>query len=271
MVRKNPSLLVNIKVGNASNLCYRGTNLNSMSLSSGLRTLLIVLSFVLGSPIFSNRAFARPDAADTSTNHYQFDFKPGPLDGRIAFVTAGLLEQIHYSKQPFDRSVSSKFLDRYVETLDPQHLHFLQSDIAQFEKYRATLGDLTVTRKGEADTRPAGEIFSRFLERFQQRVDYVDQVLKNEQFNFDSDERIAINRHDLPFPKNLEEAQQLWRQRVRYEYLQEHLVRLDKKKAAKKAAATKSAQKPPTTKSEREEIVDTLTHMSHRSLRNFTN
>src|SRR5882672_6702110 len=31
---------------------------------------------------------------------------PGPADGRIAFVTASMLEQVHYMKQPFDQTVS---------------------------------------------------------------------------------------------------------------------------------------------------------------------
>src|ERR1041385_1760913 len=147
-------------------------NLYRMSLPSVLRISLLVLTSTLASPLLPTQAFARPDntttaatnATDPAVTH--FEFKPGPLDGKIAFVTAGLLEQIHYSKQPFDRSVSSKFLDRYLEALDPQHLHFIQSDIAQFEKYRTHLGDMTTTRQREGDPRPAGEIFSRFLERF---------------------------------------------------------------------------------------------------------
>jgi carboxyl-terminal processing protease len=241
-----------------------------MSLSSGLRILLVAWSCVLGSPLFL--AAQTPSSNSPATLPVtHFEFKPGPLDGRIAWVTAGLLEQIHYSKQPFDRTVSSKFLDRYLETLDPQHLHFIQSDLAQFEKYRTTLGDLTVRRSGESDTRPAGEIFSRFLERFQQRVAYVDNVLKTETFTFDDDERIAVNRHDLPYPKTLDDAKQLWRQRVRYEYLQERLSKLDKKKAAKKEASKSAVKTPAKPKTENEEIVDTLTHIYHRSLRNFTN
>ena len=58
---------------------------------------------------------------------------PGPLDGEIANVTARMLQKYHYLRQPLNDAVSSKFLDRYLETLDPQRLHFLQSDLADFE------------------------------------------------------------------------------------------------------------------------------------------
>src|SRR5258708_17384 len=58
-----------------------------------------------------------------------FHVTPGPLDGQIAWLTASLLERVHYLHQPFDESVSSKFLDRYLESLDPQHLHFIKADL----------------------------------------------------------------------------------------------------------------------------------------------
>src|SRR4051812_4987428 len=54
----------------------------------------------------------------------KYRVNPGPDDGRIASVTAGLMQQLHYSHRAFDDAVSSQFLDRYVESLDPQHLHF---------------------------------------------------------------------------------------------------------------------------------------------------
>src|SRR5262245_39831221 len=61
---------------------------------------------------------------------------PGPADGAVAYVTARLLESQHYIKQQFDATVSGKLLDRYLKSLDPQRMHFLQSDIDEFEKYR---------------------------------------------------------------------------------------------------------------------------------------
>ena len=54
-----------------------------------------------------------------------------------------MLEKFHYLHLKFDADISSKMLDLYLNTLDPQHIHFLQSDIADFEPYRKTLGELT--------------------------------------------------------------------------------------------------------------------------------
>src|SRR6266446_175855 len=124
---------------------------------------------------------------------------PGVIDGQIAFMAAALLQRYHYTKQPFDESVSSNFLSRYIEAFDPQHLHFTQADLAEFEHYRTNLGHLTLSPHGVGDTRPAFEIFNRFMERLEQRVAYSDELLKNEKFEFNTGERISINRHESPY------------------------------------------------------------------------
>ena len=55
-----------------------------------------------------------------------------------------MLTNYHYVKKPFDEAVSSQFLDPYLETLDPQHIHFTQADLAEFEPYRTNLNRLTL-------------------------------------------------------------------------------------------------------------------------------
>ena len=214
----------------------------------------------------------QPTAASQDTVTKPYKVSPGPLDGQIAYVTARLLEQLHYLHQPFDETVSSKFLDRYLEALDPQHLHFIQADLEEFAHYRTNLDHLTKGRN-VADTHPACEIFQRFVLRLQERVAYAEDLLKTEKFTFDSDERIAINRHELPYPKDLPEAKALWRDRLRFEYLQEKFGKQDARKkaqAAKNKPAKTAAPAAAKPKSDAEEIVDTLNHRYHRQLRFFT-
>ena len=144
----------------------------------------------------------------------------GSNDANIARLTGLILERYHYSKHPLNDEVSSKFLDRYLNALDNVHIYFLQSDLAEFEGYRSTLDDLT-SKKG--DTEPARVIFTRFRERLNQQFEYVSHQLTNEAFEFKTDERVLLNRRTLPRPKDLAEAEKLWRERLRYEYLQEKL------------------------------------------------
>ena len=148
---------------------------------------------------------------------------PGPNDGHIAYVTARLLELYHYSQQPLDAEMSKKFFDGYLETLDPRRENFLQSDIDEFAHYRTNLDQYTLGSHEAADLTPAFEIYQRFLERLQQHDTYVDELLKKDKFKFTGDDRLATDRRHAPYPKDLDEAKQLWREQLRYQFLKEKL------------------------------------------------
>jgi carboxyl-terminal processing protease len=175
---------------------------------------------------------------------------PGPNDGRIAFYTAKLLELYHYSQQPLDTEMSEKFFDGYLETLDPRRENFLQSDIDGFAHWRTNLDKFTIGERGAADLTPAFEIYRLFLERLQQHDAYVDELLKQDKFKFIGDDRIMINRRHAPYPADLDEAKQLWREELRYQYLQEKLSR--------EFSATNSNVILPLTKTNYTDIADTL-------------
>jgi carboxyl-terminal processing protease len=160
--------------------------------------------------------------------------KPGADDPRIAYIAARLLEDYHYLQHPLDKELSVKFFDGYIDSWDPRHDYFLQSDLAEFSKFRTNLDVLTIGGPGTADSiggptradlSPAFAIYQRFQERFQQHAAYVDELLQHDKFKFNTDEKIQIDRRHEPFPKDLAEAQQLWRQQVRYEYLLDKLGR----------------------------------------------
>lgn len=156
-----------------------------------------------------------------------------PDQTNIARIVPILLEQYHYLQNELTNKVvlSGKFLDRYLEMLDGLHLHFLQSDIEEFNQYRPVLDDL-LEKKGEIT--PAHKIFSRFLERVTQRVDYVGELIATEKFEFTGNDRYNLDRRKTPRPKNLEAAKELWRQHLRYEILQEKLNKEKPEDIAKK-------------------------------------
>lgn len=147
-------------------------------------------------------------------------FTAGPYDGNIAQITVRVLQQMHYSRQSFTKETARHFLQRYLETLDPQHFHFVRGDIAEFDRFADRLDELTL-RQG--DTSPANIIFARFTQRVEERVRYAAALLEKNDFRFDTDDRYTANRKDLGWPDDPAAAQQLWGQHLRYEYLQEKL------------------------------------------------
>jgi carboxyl-terminal processing protease len=147
-----------------------------------------------------------------------------PNDPIVAQIAAERIVAWNYSQRPFDQEMSSKFLDQYLDSLDYFHIFFLQSDIKDFEKYRTNLGVLTLM---DRDLTPCWDIFARFMERVHQRTDLTSNMLETARFEFTNHERFVLNRHTLPYAKDLDEARQLWRQEVRYEYLDQLLTSPD--------------------------------------------
>ncbi|HTA31582.1 MAG TPA: carboxy terminal-processing peptidase, partial [Candidatus Cybelea sp.] len=147
-----------------------------------------------------------------------------PNDAIVAQIAAANLERFHYTQRHFDEEMSSKFLDRYLESLDYLHMFFLQSDINEFEQYRTKLREFTLENH---DITPCWVIFSRFMDRVHQRVDLASNLLQNATFEFTGHERFTLNRHKLPYPKDLDEAKEFWRQALRCEYLDQLLTSPD--------------------------------------------
>jgi carboxyl-terminal processing protease len=144
-----------------------------------------------------------------------------PTDCNITRITAGLLEHSQFSHHELDDELASRFLDHYLDSLDAAHLMFLQSDAREFDGFRSRLADMT---RREGDLTPARAIFRRYLERLDQRVAYVTNLLCRERFDFTGHDTYSFDREKAPRPRDLEAARQLWRQKVRAEYLQEKLA-----------------------------------------------
>ena len=180
---------------------------------------LLAAFFLLGSPLaLWAEPLLPPDAPPAESA--DINRSPGPHDGIIVETTADMLHDWHYRHLAFDTNLSARLFTNYLDTLDPLHLHFLQSDLDEFEKYRTTLGDLT--RQG--DTTPAYAIFNRYMERLEQRTAYMAELLKAGPLVFTNHEEMPVSRKTAPYPKNMDEARELWRQRLREDYLQEKLA-----------------------------------------------
>ncbi len=103
------------------------------------------------------------------------------------------LEQGHYTRDKLDENLSRKFLETYLTALDYNKLYFTQGDVDEFEKkYGTTLGDSVL----RGDVEPARDIFARFKERVEARIDSNKKLAQNK-YAFDSERSVEINRQDL--------------------------------------------------------------------------
>lgn len=145
-----------------------------------------------------------------------------------------MLQNSHFDRQrqPF-RELSDDFLDSYLRELDFGRLYFTQQDIDRFnEAYGDRLSQMLLE---QTSTQAALDIYATFVERVETRVAQVQQLLKEEDFDFTKEESVMRSRKDAPWPKDEAEAADLWRRQVKEALLSETLRRDMVAKLAKKA------------------------------------
>jgi len=147
------------------------------------------------------------------------ELRATPAQERATRIIVDLMQRYEYKKVPLDDALSSRILDRYLKTLDPNKSFFLAHDVAQFEQYRQTLDDAL----RHARLAPAFEIFRRFRERMKERADKAALLLKRE-FDFERDETYHFDREDAAWADGPEVLDELWRKRVKNDALELRLA-----------------------------------------------
>ncbi len=159
--------------------------------------------------------------------------QPPPAASIVTQLVARIFETTHYSRRPIDKTVSRQMLKQYLDTLDYNHMIFEKSDVDEFQaRYSDRLDDLVK----DGDLAPAYAIFDTFLKRLAQRKAQVD-ALAASTFTFTAEESLVADRHELPWPASEKESADLWRLRVKYEFLQEKLTGTKPEETAKTVTA----------------------------------
>ena len=148
------------------------------------------------------------------------------MDQRYATnLATRFLTNWHYKDTALDDAFSSVILDEYLDLLDPNRSYFLASDIADFERYRSGLDDAL----RHSDLTPAYDIFNVYVNRVRERVAYSLEAL-HRPMDFTIDEYYEFDREHAPWAKSNAELDELWRKRVKNDYLRLKLT--DKDEAA---------------------------------------
>ncbi len=124
------------------------------------------------------------------------------------------VERYHYRKTKLDDLLSSQILDRYLDALDVNRSYFLANDIEFFESYRYELDDYLNAQ----DSEPLFGIFNVYRSRVLNRIDYALDLLETP-FDFSVDEVYPFDRTKAPWAVDSTDLDDLWRRRVKNDYL----------------------------------------------------
>jgi carboxyl-terminal processing protease len=143
---------------------------------------------------------------------------------QAALLSAEVLTRYHYKRVPLDDAMSAKIFDHYLKQLDGEKIFFLQSDIDQFADARTKLDDAIL----KEDLSIPFAIFNLYQKRMTERVTYARSLLKKG-FNFNENESYQYTRKDAPWAKSEAEMNDLWRRRVKNDWLRLKLAGKDDK------------------------------------------
>lgn len=133
----------------------------------------------------------------------------------------------HYRKQDLNDELSKQFLYKYIDNLDPAKSYLLQTDINEFQRWETELDDML--KRG--DLTAGFVIFNRYIKRATERLQAnIDLLESDYQFDLNQDEQLSIDLDELPWPKTMAEADELWRKRLKEAYLR--LILSDKESQA---------------------------------------
>ncbi|MEB2847412.1 tail-specific protease [Rhizobiales bacterium RZME27] len=163
---------------------------------------LIGLILSLSAPVYSLEARELPELA------------PMERQAQAAHLSAQFLGRYAYKPVKLDDALSAKIMNQFIKSLDPDRMLFAQADIDGFMKNSTKIDDAIL----DEDLTIPFSMFSVYSERVVQRMTHAQELLKQD-FDFGAQEEFSIMREDAPWATSEDESRELWRKRVKSDWL----------------------------------------------------
>ncbi|WP_414707417.1 carboxy terminal-processing peptidase, partial [Psychrobacter sp. UBA6739] len=159
--------------------------------------------------------------ADTNTE----GFVQTPEQKVTTRQVAALLDRSHYLNQPLDSKTGSEILSMYIDSLDPNHTLFLQSDVDEFKKKYA---DEFGARLKRGDLSAGVEVFERYRKRSNEYFAMASKMLKTD-IDLTGDDTIVLDREKLNHFKTKKEQRDYWTRQLKFQLISITLGQEDEK------------------------------------------
>ncbi|WP_288430791.1 carboxy terminal-processing peptidase [uncultured Agrobacterium sp.] len=147
---------------------------------------------------------------------------PSASQEQAANLSAQFLERYAYKPIPLDDALSVKIMNKFIKSMDPDRMLFMQSDIDGFAIDSKKIDNQILDK----DIEIPFSMFNTYTRRVVERMTYARALLKNG-FDFTAKEDYPISREDAPWAQTEEQANELWRKRVKSDWLRLKLADQD--------------------------------------------
>ena len=163
--------------------------------------------------IFVLAAAAQAASPDPATINVP-ELRPAMQQPRAAHLAAEVLTRYHYKAVPLDDAMSEKIFDRYLKALDGEKVLFTQEDIDGLAGIKRNFDD-SILRE---DLTVPFSLFNLYTRRVTERYAYARSLLKGG-FDFREQEIFHYERTKEPWAKSEAEIREIWRKRVKNDWL----------------------------------------------------
>ncbi|WP_051919284.1 carboxy terminal-processing peptidase [Basilea psittacipulmonis] len=179
-------------------------------LTLGLLTAVSTASFA------TEISVTEPVSNVSSSNTIPADdtFIPQLAQEEASYITAAILSKLAYDPKPLNLETSALIYKTFLKSLDPQRVFFTQKDIDDYAYMKNKMASY-IARSSFDD---CFDFFIHYRHRVQERYEYAISLL-DKGFDFTKKESVEIDRKKSPWAKNESDIKDIWRKRVKNDYL----------------------------------------------------
>lgn len=142
------------------------------------------------------------------------ELQPQARQEKTTQVINKVLERFHYRKVNLDDAFADRIMTAYLKSLDANRSFFTQGEVDRFEREARQLDD--DLKRGKVEL--GFEVFRLYRQRVEERTAFALALL-DQGFSFDQDEHYRFDRAKAAWPATPAELDQIWRQRVKNDWL----------------------------------------------------
>ena len=142
------------------------------------------------------------------------ELQPQARQEKTTQVINKVLERFHYRKVNLDDAFADRIMTAYLKSLDANRSFFTQGEVDRFEREARQLDD--DLKRGKVEL--GFEVFRLYRQRVEERTAFALALL-DQGFSFDQDEHYRFDRAKAAWPATPVELDQIWRQRVKNDWL----------------------------------------------------
>lgn len=149
------------------------------------------------------------------------DYATNPLMQNEVRTLKQMLDYVHFNRNAVKPDDYPKLITDYMALLDPQRLYFTTGDEQSLRRLYGLQLEADLAYRGNIDA--AFRIYGLFEQRVQSRITWVREQLGSD-LDLTQDETYTIDRNKGPWPADQAEADDVWRRRLKAEYINEILA-----------------------------------------------